>query len=130
MLMVVVLLWCSWDLCPLQLWYLMVLVALALAVSVVLLLTPLGTDGTPFYQRRRMTAFCRGRAVFTPGPGGRLYAAFGSTSRRSRFDASPSRPRRICQAWSRCSAVPSPFLLPSPVSVWLDKSCTSSPCEG
>lgn len=109
--------WCSWDLWPLQLWYVMVLVVLALAVSVVLLLTPLGTDGTPFYQRRRMTAFCRCRAVFTPGHGGRLYAGFGSTSRRSRFHASPSRLRRICQARSRCFVVPSLFLLPSPVSV-------------
>ena len=134
MLMVVVLLWCSWDLCPLQLWYLMVLVVLALAVSVVLLLTPLGTDGTPFYQRRRMTAFGRCRAVFTPGPGGRLYAAFGSTLPRSRFDASPSRPRRICQARRslfRCSvAVPitvSPFCGRNDR---LDKSCTSAPCEG
>lgn len=83
---------------------------------------------------RRMTAFCRCRAVFSPRHGGRLYAAFGSTSRRSRFDASPSRLRRICQARGRCSAVPSPFLLRTfrfcGHNDRLDKSCTSSPCEG
>ena len=71
----------------------------------------------PFIKGVGWRRFADAGTVFRLGHGGRLYAAFGSTSRRSRFDASPSRLRRICQARSRCFVVPSLFLLPSPVSV-------------